>query len=102
MAYNKLYKANGQVLNDNTLVTRKTDEISIGKATGSQCNITAPSVSGYEFVAWVESSTSGWTGATYIQSPNSASTRIWVGASSASSGTGKVTATAIYRPTMTG
>ena len=68
---------------------------SINKATGSSVSITAPTISGYTFLHWIGSATSGWIGGTYIENMGSATTNIWVSASSAT-GTGSVVAWALY------
>lgn len=70
--------------------------VTVGKVFGSYASLSAPSVSGYTFLCWVGSATTGWVGGTYIESMNSASTRIWVSASTESSGTGSVNAWALY------
>lgn len=40
--------------------------------------ITAPDVSGYRFAFWLSSSTIGWVGSTYIDTPNSKNANIWI------------------------
>ena len=76
--------------------TTRVATVTVGKVFGSYVSLSAPSVSGYTFLCWVGSATTGWVGATYIESMNSASTRIWVSASTESSGTGSVNAWALY------
>lgn len=76
--------------------TTRLATVTVGKAFGSHVSLSAPSVSGYTFLCWVGSTTTGWVGGTYIESMNSASTRIWVCASTESSGTGDVNAWALY------
>lgn len=68
---------------------------SINKASGSSVAISAPTVSGYSFLCWISSATSGWVGATYVQNITSANTNIWVAAPNLS-GTGDVIAFALY------
>ena len=68
----------------------------VGKNLGSYVSLSAPSVSGYTFLCWIGSATTGWVGGTYIESMNSASTVVWVCASTESSGTGDVNAWALY------
>lgn len=75
--------------------TRSTS-VSVNKAHGSSVSITAPSVSGYTFLHWIGCSTGGWVGGTYIENMISANTKIWVCASTESSGTGNVNAWALY------
>lgn len=70
--------------------------VTVGKNFGSNVSLSAPSVSGYTFLCWVGSATVGWVGGTYIESMNSASTKVWVCASTESSGTGDVNAWALY------
>ncbi|MBQ1296915.1 MAG: hypothetical protein IIY21_22915 [Clostridiales bacterium] len=76
--------------------TTRVATVTVGKVFGSYVSLSAPSVSGYTFLCWVGSATTGWVGGTYIESMNSASTRIWVCASTESSGTGNVNAWALY------
>lgn len=76
--------------------TTRLATVTVGKIFGSYVSLSAPSVSGYTFLCWVGSATTGWVGGTYIESMNSASTRIWVCASTESSGTGGVNAWALY------
>ena len=84
-----------------TLITLKTPlkvssvTKSIGKASGSSVAISAPTVSGYSFLCWISSATSGWVGATYVQNITSQNTNIWVAAPNGS-GTGNVIAFALY------
>lgn len=73
-----------------TSVTR-----SINKASGSHVSISAPTVNGYSFLCWISSATSGWVGATYVQTITSQNTNIWVAAPNLS-GTGDVIAFALY------
>lgn len=68
---------------------------SIGKASGSHVAISAPTVSGYTFVCWLGSATSGWAGSTYIQNMSATSTHIW-NPTQGQSGTGDVIAFALY------
>lgn len=76
--------------------TTRVTTVTVGKVFGSYVSLSAPSVSGYTFLCWVGSATTGWVGGTYIESMNSASTRVWVCASTESSGTGSVNAWALY------
>lgn len=76
--------------------TTRVATVTVGKVFGSYVSLSAPSVSGYTFLCWVGSATTGWVGGTYIESMNSASTRVWVCASTESSGTGNVNAWALY------
>ena len=66
-------------------------------------NITAPAVDGYTFAFWLNSSSVKWVGPTYIESPNSQTTNIWVcptqennDLNALSNGSNSVTATAVY------
>lgn len=68
---------------------------SIGRTAGSHVDISAPTVSGYTFLCWLSSATSGWVSATYISTPMSASSSIW-SATTNGSGTGTVIAYALY------
>lgn len=79
----------------NTFITRLAT-VTVGKNFGSYVSLSAPSVSGYTFLCWVGSATTGWVAGTYIESMNSANTNIWVCASTESSGTGDVNAWALY------
>ena len=76
--------------------TTRLATVTVGKNLGSYVSLSAPSVSGYTFLCWIGSATTGWVGGTYIESMNSASTRAWVCASTESSGTGDVNAWALY------
>lgn len=78
-----------------TFVVRSTT-VSVNKAQGSSASITAPSVSGYTFLHWIDSATTGWIGGTYIENVSASSTNIWVSSSTTSSGTGSVNAWALY------
>lgn len=70
--------------------------ISIGKAQGSSSSTqTAPTVSGYTFVSWVASTTSGWVGYVYPEHPDNATTKFWTGYGSGS-GSGNVWVQALY------
>ena len=70
--------------------------ISIGKTQGSSSSTqTAPTVSGYTFVSWVASTTSGWVGYVYAEHPDNASTKFWTGYGQGS-GTGNVWVQALY------
>ena len=69
--------------------------VSIGKAYGSHVAVSAPTVSGYTFLCWLTSCTGGWTGTTYFQNPQSASTSLW-NATYGQSGTGTAYAYAMY------
>lgn len=78
-----------------TFVVRSTS-VSVNKAQGSSASLTAPSVSGYTFLHWIDSATTGWIGGTYIEDVSTSSTKIWVSSSTTSSGTGSVNAWALY------
>lgn len=69
--------------------------VSIGKAYGSHVAVNAPTVSGYSFLCWFTSCTGGWTGTTYFQNPQAASTNLWNG-TYGQSGTGTAYAYAMY------
>lgn len=64
--------------------------------------ITAPTVDGYTFAFWLNSSTTGWIGSTYIELPTNQSTNIWVayptgdGLSPFANGANILSATAVY------
>lgn len=68
---------------------------SIGKTAGSHVAITAPTVSGYTFVCWVATATSGWVASTYVANPTAASTDIW-NTTTNGTGNGNVNAYALY------
>ena len=71
---------------------------SIGRTAGSNVYISAPTVSGYTFLCWLSSATSGWVSATYISDPLNANTSIW-SATTNGTGTGTVVAYALYTKT---
>lgn len=77
-------------------ITTSAVSITISKVFGSNASLSAPSVTGYSFVTWLGTATSGWVAGTYIESMNSANTRVWVDTSTESSGTGTVYAWALY------
>lgn len=77
-------------------VTTSVVSITIGKVFGSYASLSAPTMTGYSFVTWLGTATSGWVAGTYIESMNSANTRVWVDTSTESSGTGTVNAWALY------
>lgn len=68
---------------------------SIGRTAGSHVAISAPSVSGYTFLCWTSSTSSGWVSATYVSEPMNANSNIW-NATTNGSGTGTVIAYALY------
>lgn len=77
-------------------ITTSVVSITIGKVFGSYASLSAPSMTGYSFVTWLGTATSGWIAGTYIESMNSANTRVWVDTSTESGGTGTVYAWALY------
>ena len=77
-------------------ITASVVSITIGKVFGSYASLSAPTMTGYSFVTWLGTATSGWVAGTYIESMNSANTRVWVDTSTESSGTGTVYAWALY------
>lgn len=96
MGINSSNEPNGNWTAVSKRLTVRSTSVSVNKASGSSVSITAPSVSGYTFSHWINTATSGWIGATYIESVSASSTKVWVSASSASSGTGNVNAWALY------
>lgn len=68
---------------------------SIGRTAGSHVGISAPTVSGYTFLCWLSSATSGWVSATYISEPMNANSNIW-STTTNGTGTGTVIAYALY------
>ena len=77
-------------------ITASVVSITIGKVFGSYASLSAPTMTGYSFVTWLGTATSGWVAGTYIESMNSANTRVWVDTSTESGGTGTVYAWALY------
>lgn len=74
--------------------------VTITRTLGQSANVVAPAVAGYKFVCWVATATSGWTAPTYIASANSASSQVFVAASTYSGGTGTVNCYALYMPNL--
>lgn len=73
------------------------ETVTIPSTTSDQMKgqIVAPTVSGYQFVAWVALATDGYVGAAYAQDPISATTNVW---DSRSGGTGcTIHAYALYQ-----
>lgn len=79
-----------------TLLRVEHVSVSVTRTTSSHASISAPTVSGYTFLCWFATSTSGWVCATYVESPDRANTSIWVCNSQYSSGTGNVFCYALY------
>ena len=50
----------------------------ITRTNGAGKNITAPTESGYKFVAWVNAVTTGWVGVVNIEQATSVKTNLWV------------------------
>ena len=69
----------------------------INKAYGSNVHVTAPTVSGYQFLCWAQVTTNGWVGSAYPSTPLNQSSPIWI-ASSGQSGTGQIDCLALYVP----
>lgn len=78
------------------IMQTQTRTVSIAKTYGASTSITAPAVSNYTFVCWLQPATSGWVGSVYTQDPGSASTKIW-NATASTSGNGNVIVTALYK-----
>lgn len=66
----------GVSLTDGTFLTAKTTTVSARSGTPSY-SITAPAVSGYQFVCWVMSASNGNTYPTYIANATSSSATVW-------------------------
>jgi hypothetical protein len=66
----------GVSLTDGTFLTAKTITVSARSGTSSY-SITAPSVSGYQFVCWVMSASNGNVYPTYIASATNSSATVW-------------------------
>lgn len=77
------------VTGDKQNVTR---QVTATIAPNGSAAISAPTVSGYSFVAWIGVATIGWVGVCYAEGPTSASTNVW----NTTSGSGTVRATALY------
>ena len=70
----------------------------VTRTAGSSVSVTAPTQSGYSFVAWVASVTSGWYGNVYISDSASASSTLFVNNVGALNGnSGGFVATALYQ-----
>lgn len=50
----------------------------VTRTSGTKEVITAPTESGYKFVAWVNAVTTGWIGVLTIEQATSTSTNLWV------------------------
>ena len=72
----------------------------ISKAVGSSVSISAPTVTGYTFVGWLNLSTYGWIGSVYMGNNNASSTVYVSGNSGNTTGTGTVRAYALYQRTI--
>ena len=55
--------------------TRQVTASSVGNL-GNK-TVTAPTVSGYQFVCWLQAASSGTVRAGYMENPASATTRVW-------------------------
>ena len=70
----------------------------ITRTNGTNKVITAPTESGYKFVAWVNVVTTGWVGVLTIEQATSTSTNLWVANVGTLNGQqGGFTATALYQ-----
>lgn len=84
-----------RVIPRNIIEVRR-QKYNIDKAWGSHVDISAPSITGFTFVAWVAVDTVGWIGSCYVTSPISTAARIF-NATTGQTGTGEVYATALYK-----
>ena len=84
-----------RVIPRNIIETRQVT-VNIGRAYASSVLITAPDITGFTFVAWVEVETVGWVGSCYATSATGKTAKIF-NASTGQSGTGRVDATALYK-----
>ena len=78
------------------LLTTKDVTASISKARATSVSITAPTVSGYKFVTWVNVTSTGWVGSVSIADANAATTNVWNTDGANQTGSGNITATALY------
>ena len=62
-------------ISDYVIVRRVDVTIPTGEVSAS---VTAPTVSGYSFLCWVEAVSNGWPGLAYTASATSSSTKIWM------------------------
>ena len=70
----------------------------VNKTGGVSANITAPTVSGFTFVCWLQPATTGWVGAPYVENPMNSTSRVWqFNNTMFTSGAGNVTVTALYK-----
>ena len=83
-------------LNPATSFTTRQFNVSISKEGRKSASITAPTVSGYTFLCWLQPATNGWVSSVYTENPTSASTNIWHGEGYLTTGTGMVRCTALY------
>lgn len=67
----------------------------INKAHGGVVGMTAPTISGYSFVCWVQGVTTGWVGSISPADPRANPSKFW-NATTGQSGTGNITCTALY------
>lgn len=70
----------------------------VARTAGASATITAPSKSGYTFVAWVSVATSGWYGNVYAENSANASTKVYVNnVGTLNNNQGGFVATALYQ-----
>lgn len=86
----------GVSLSDGTFLTTRQVTLSVTSSTSNGANVNAPAVSGYQFVCWVMSQSSGNVYATYIQNATSSTGRVWWVYSSGTPGGTSIVCTALY------
>lgn len=72
----------------------------INKAYSGHVSVTAPNVSGYQFLCWAQVATDGWVGTVYPSAPMSQTSDMWNALTGASgqTGTGLIHCLALYIP----
>lgn len=81
----------------NAPIVFRTVSGSITRANASRSSITAPAVTGYDFLCWLQVTSSGWIGNIYIESPLNSTSNIWsANYGMSDTATGNVSAVAMY------
>lgn len=79
-------------------ITTSATSTTITRTAGASKSVTAPDVTGYEFVCWISVSTSGWIGSLYFETPVAKTTNVWLVTATGLNGQpGNIACRALYR-----
>ena len=79
------------------VITSSAVKVTHSMAPNSNVNVTAPTVTGYTFVCWVNISTQGWVGSLYFEDPGAQTTKVWCASAIAGGSGGATWCRALYR-----